>query len=290
MSTVTGAVVVGVDDTAEGRAAVRLAFAEAAVRRTGVVLVRAGAEPADDVITRVVSDLVDLPVVPDVRRVVAEGPPGPALVAAGEGAELLVVGRRGRTGASGVLLGSVSQHCARHATCPIALVAHAVTAAGPDVRPPAVVVGVDGSPGSQAALGWGVEEAIRWQRPLRAVTIWHPDAIVRPTRTVVLVDGRVRTRAAAVLSEAVSVAVSTATEPVDVEELVLDGSPYTTLLACTSPHDLLVLGTRAHSRRGAGLVPGSVVQHALGRAPCPVVVVRGPRPAMSERRGGALRL
>jgi nucleotide-binding universal stress UspA family protein len=44
------------------------------------------------------------------------------LVAAAKGAELLVVGSRGLGGFTGLLLGSVSQQCTRHATCPVLLV------------------------------------------------------------------------------------------------------------------------------------------------------------------------
>jgi len=45
-----------------------------------------------------------------------------ALIRASEGAELLVVGSRGRGGFKGLLLGSVSQQCAHHARCPIVIV------------------------------------------------------------------------------------------------------------------------------------------------------------------------
>jgi nucleotide-binding universal stress UspA family protein len=51
-----------------------------------------------------------------------EQSPGPALVAAAKGAELLVVGSRGRGGFQGLLIGSVSQHCARHAECSVVIV------------------------------------------------------------------------------------------------------------------------------------------------------------------------
>jgi nucleotide-binding universal stress UspA family protein len=48
--------------------------------------------------------------------------PGPALVAAAKGADLLVVGSRGLGGFQGLLLGSVSQYCARHAECSVVIV------------------------------------------------------------------------------------------------------------------------------------------------------------------------
>jgi nucleotide-binding universal stress UspA family protein len=60
--------------------------------------------------------------VPEVERLVIEGPPGEVLLAAAEGADLLVVGSRGHGSFLGMLLGSVSQHCAHHAHCPVVIV------------------------------------------------------------------------------------------------------------------------------------------------------------------------
>ena len=60
---------------------------------------------------------------------VLEGPAAQMLVAAAEGALMLVVGSRGLGGFSGLLLGSVSARVAEHASCPV-LVVHGDRAAG----------------------------------------------------------------------------------------------------------------------------------------------------------------
>lgn len=56
---------------------------------------------------------------------VVAGRAGPVLVAAARDAALLVVGSRGRSAVAEVLLGSVSEFCVRHATCPVVVVRHA---------------------------------------------------------------------------------------------------------------------------------------------------------------------
>ncbi|MEU5539969.1 universal stress protein [Streptomyces sp. NPDC020362] len=50
------------------------------------------------------------------------GNPADVLLRAAEGAEALVVGRRGRGGFARALLGSVSQHVSHHANCPVVIV------------------------------------------------------------------------------------------------------------------------------------------------------------------------
>lgn len=87
-----------------------------------------------------------------ITTVLRHGPAVPTLLAevAEHDAELVVVGTRGLGPVRRVLLGSVSARVARDATCPVAVVplGAPVGATGP------IVVGVDGSAGSVAALRW----------------------------------------------------------------------------------------------------------------------------------------
>jgi nucleotide-binding universal stress UspA family protein len=62
----------------------------------------------------------DHPVLVSTR--VMEGPAAQVLLDAGRGAELMVLGSRGHGAFAGMLLGSVSQHCVQHATCPTVVI------------------------------------------------------------------------------------------------------------------------------------------------------------------------
>ena len=58
----------------------------------------------------------------NIESTVTEGHPAPTLVEASNRADLLVVGSRGHGEFAGMLLGSVSEHCAHHAKCPVVIV------------------------------------------------------------------------------------------------------------------------------------------------------------------------
>ncbi len=57
----------------------------------------------------------------EIEREPIEGPAAETLIESARGADLLVVGSRGRGGFLGLLLGSVSQQCAQHPPCPVVI-------------------------------------------------------------------------------------------------------------------------------------------------------------------------
>ncbi|MEV8516101.1 universal stress protein [Dactylosporangium sp. NPDC051484] len=138
-----GRVVVGVDGSGHAQDAVRFAFEQAAFRRAGLTalhayLVPVALEPAGivagrhrpdgmrDAERRVLSESIagcreTYPEV-DVRTGIAAGRAAGVLVRASAGAQLLVVGARGRGGFAGLLLGSVGQATVHRAPCPVAVV------------------------------------------------------------------------------------------------------------------------------------------------------------------------
>jgi nucleotide-binding universal stress UspA family protein len=130
-------VVVGVDGSAHGDAALRWALAQAEARGGEVTAVFAWQQPfisipgafkreeleqaAKDFVVEKVSAVAPSPRVP-LLPLVAEGDPAEALVVAAEGADLLVVGTRGLSPFMGSVLGAVSLRCAAGANCPVTLV------------------------------------------------------------------------------------------------------------------------------------------------------------------------
>lgn len=126
-----GRIIVGVDDSLGGAEALKWALAEGTRTGSAVTAVyayddRAGAEArqaAEDELEMSVRSVVghrELPVHLDAKTVA--GDPGEALAAHAEGADLLVVGHRRRGAVARALLGSVSRHCARTASCPVVVV------------------------------------------------------------------------------------------------------------------------------------------------------------------------
>lgn len=137
-----GRVVVGVDGSADCRAALRFAFDEAARRDAGLVALHAvklpeAFPPADlwiepepprwsDEVEQAVAESLAWcarhhPDVPVERRLVV-GHPVQALAKISASADLVVVGGRGRSAFTGLLLGSVARGLVHHSACPVAVI------------------------------------------------------------------------------------------------------------------------------------------------------------------------
>ncbi len=136
-----------------------------------------------------------------------------------------------------------------------------------------VVVGVDGSNESVAALRWAGEYAAATRATLRAVLAWHYPAAVGGAPVGVapqVVSEEVRQNMATALSQTVT----TADPGVPVDQLVTYGHPVQVLVEASKEADLLVVGRRGHAAI-AGMQLGSVSIHCVTHAHCPVVVVEG---------------
>ena len=77
---------------------------------------------AEQVLERATADMLREADGVELEREVIQGPAADVLVDAAADADLLVVGSRGHGGFVGLLLGSVSRHCADHASCPVVIV------------------------------------------------------------------------------------------------------------------------------------------------------------------------
>jgi len=105
---------------------------------------------------------------PNVRTEVLHDYAVPALVKTSKQAQMLVVGSRGMGAFGRAVLGSVSSGVVHHARCPVAIV-HADEAQAPDSP---VLLGIDGSPASEAATALAFDEASRRQVDLVALHAW----------------------------------------------------------------------------------------------------------------------
>jgi len=141
-------------------------------------------------------------------------------------------------------------------------------------RESVIVVGVDGSPSSIKALEWAIGQAVLTKASIEAVTAWHlPNTYGAP-----LPDG---SDYAGFATEAVTKAIavaknaraSDAEAAVKIRTLVAEGHAAQILLDRSADASLLVVGSRGHGGFTEALL-GSVSQHVVHHAPCPVVIIR----------------
>ena len=137
-------------------------------------------------------------------------------------------------------------------------------------RPRRIVVGVDGSDGSLAALSFALDEARDHRATVEAVWAWHHPRSYGWAAT--LDDWDPVTDADRILADALKAVTAGGPPPVKVSLRVAEGQPADVLVRVAAGADLLVVGSRGHGGF-AGLLLGSVSQQCTHHAPCPVVVV-----------------
>ncbi|MBB5788828.1 universal stress protein [Jiangella mangrovi] len=289
----TSVIVVGVDGSPDSGVALDWATAEARGRKADLAIVYGLWMPMTAI---AFGDASVLPLAEDVHgygqlvldaareRVTEQAPdlnvttsllmrrPDDALLqVADDGAELIVVGSRGLGGVGSLALGSVSTRVAARASCPVVVVPP-----GSRHLDGAIVVGVDGSEHSDAALRFALARGRDEQTEVVAVSAYRapflPLQDVDP-ETMSVVGAEERRLALEALHQAVDRARQAIGGPVDVSVRLEEGHPADVLLDLGRDAALLVVGSRG---RGPvrSLLLGSISQAVLHQAAGPVAVVR----------------
>jgi nucleotide-binding universal stress UspA family protein len=147
-----------------------------------------------------------------------------------------------------------------------------------------IVVGIDGSEGSRAALRFALEEARVRKATLRIVHSWllpvadaAPDPFLLEFPAYAGPDleelaGSLEDSAKSMIDAELERALGQGELEVEIERVPLEGAPAAALVDAAQDADLLVVGSRGHGAL-RGLVLGSVSKHCVSHAPCPVAIV-----------------
>ncbi|NDB17950.1 MAG: universal stress protein [Actinobacteria bacterium] len=205
-----------------------------------------------------------------------------ALLDATHSGDVIVIGSRSHGGFAGLLVGSTAVQVATHAEVPVVIV-HAPGSRKRGYNPSGpVLVGVDGTELSDAALEFALVLGAQLHRPVRAVHTWTlpPVELVPPS---VITDAEV----AAIRADQERLAAESLAgwrekfPEVALSMSVVQGVPAPVLLEMSESASLVVVGTRGRGEfRGAIL--GSTSNHVLHESGCPVAVVRQPQHALAR--------
>jgi nucleotide-binding universal stress UspA family protein len=205
-----------------------------------------------------------------VDRLVTAADPGRLLVDESYAAALVVVGPPSRVGLLGILTGSVSSHVAAHAHAPVVVLRDPGHEAD---RSPDVVVGVDGSPGSAAAVEFAYAEAAARGGALIAVYAWTvlPSHNLGPINRHHYDMTEARQEADRVLAEQLAGWPEKYPDIAVIRRAVHSLDPARTLMDQAYHAALLVVGPRGHHTI-AELLLGSVSAAVVRHCPVPVAV------------------
>lgn len=148
--------------------------------------------------------------------------------------------------------------------------------------PRRIVAGVDGSPSSIEALKWALKQAELTDSTVEAVIAWHWPVMVGGYAWAPVLE---TTDFAGIAGKTLAAAVTSAIGADDrwrVTEIVKEGDAAQILIEQAEGADLLVVGSRGHGGFTEALL-GSVSQHCVHHARCPVVIIRGVTSAGPDR-------
>ncbi|MEU9448851.1 universal stress protein [Streptomyces sp. NPDC048277] len=136
---------------------------------------------------------------------------------------------------------------------------------------PRVVVGVDGSPASYAALRWGVRYAALVGGAVEAIAAWELQGLQNWSGPAVDMDIDEEEARQRMRQELTDVLGADAAGSVDSH--VVHGNAADILLRAAQGAEVVVVGSKGRGGFARALL-GSVSQHVSQHAPCPVVIVR----------------
>ncbi|MGW2373132.1 universal stress protein [Kitasatospora sp. NPDC001683] len=194
-------IVVGIDGSEPSKAALRWAVGQAVLTGATVHAVAAWEYPslygwfapmvdegfeqaARRTLTAEVNEVIGPQRPVEVRESLVLGHAAEVLLEAAEGADLLVLGSRGRGTFARTLLGSVSTRCAVHGVCPVVIVRSEGTASAP---PPVATEAGEQAPGAVRTKDWQISLHVVEDRDTTRVhavldadgNVLHSDALAR---------------------------------------------------------------------------------------------------------------
>ncbi|MFR9750148.1 universal stress protein [Nocardia sp. 004] len=204
-----------------------------------------------------------------IHQIAARGVPAHKLIEYSASARMIVVAANLGDRFSTLLLGSTALTVANKATCPVAVWRGHPDRPLPDERP--VLVGVDGSPSSSAAVAEAFELAAALGVEVIALHVWNEPDLLQWTPA--LDDwAMLATQEKELLSERMA-GWSEKYPDVTVTKVIQKGTPTQVLLERAEDAQLVLTGSRGHNRL-TGLLVGSTSQNLLHHAPHLVVICR----------------